>query len=115
MFNGGRCDGGAAAKRKGVVVDADAADRPRPSVVAALSVCTAGVKEVVPPTEPACRGERAINVQRRRHEVDRAARAAASGALLVVAVVAAAARATAALKAAGQLGIAIGGTAGGTR
>eukprot|EP00964_Phaeocystis_antarctica_P082896 scaffold52069_cov52-Phaeocystis_antarctica.AAC.1 len=67
---------------------------------------------VVPPTEPACRGERAINVQRRRHEVDRAARAAASGALLVVTVVAAAARATATLEAGGQLGIAIGGAAG---
>ena len=47
----------------------------------------------VPPTQPACRGNRAFDVQRRRHEVDRAARAAASGALLVVAVVAAAARA----------------------
>eukprot|EP00964_Phaeocystis_antarctica_P151483 scaffold119092_cov36-Phaeocystis_antarctica.AAC.1 len=67
---------------------------------------------VVPPAQPACRGERAFDVQRRRHEVDRAARAAASGALLVVAVVTAAARAAAALEAVGQLGIPIGGAAG---
>eukprot|EP00964_Phaeocystis_antarctica_P125361 scaffold88995_cov74-Phaeocystis_antarctica.AAC.1 len=69
---GGRCHGAAAAAN-GFVVEADAADRPWPSVVTALPVCTSVVIEVVPPTEPACRGERAINVQRRRHEVDRAA------------------------------------------
>ena len=67
---------------------------------------------VVPPAQPACRGNRAFDAQRRRHEVDRAARAAASGALLVVAVVAAAARAAATLEAAGQLSIAIGRAAG---
>eukprot|EP00964_Phaeocystis_antarctica_P099761 scaffold65557_cov49-Phaeocystis_antarctica.AAC.1 len=66
---------------------------------------------VVPPTQPAYRGERTFNVQRRRHEVDRSARAAASGALLVISVVAAAARAAATLEAGGQLGIAIGGAA----
>eukprot|EP00964_Phaeocystis_antarctica_P044445 scaffold25545_cov44-Phaeocystis_antarctica.AAC.1 len=106
---GGRCGGAAAAD--GVVVEADAADRSRPSVVAALPVCSSVVKVVIPPTESACRGERAINVQRRRQEVNRASRAAASGALLVVAVVAAAARAAATLEAGGQLGIAIGGAA----
>eukprot|EP00964_Phaeocystis_antarctica_P127016 scaffold90679_cov69-Phaeocystis_antarctica.AAC.2 len=63
---------------------------------------------VVSPAQPAYRGERTFNVQRRRHEVDRSARAAASSALLVVAVVAAAARAAATLEASGQLGIAIG-------
>ena len=68
---------------------------------------------VVPPTQPACRGKRAFNVQRRRHEVDRATRAAASGALLVVIIVATTARAAATLEAAGQLGIPIGRAAGG--
>ena len=95
-----------------LVVEADATDRPRTSVVAALSVCSSVVMEVVPPAEPACRGNRAFNVQRRCHEVDRAARAAASGALLVVAVVAAAARAAATLEGAGQLGIPISRAAG---
>ena len=67
---------------------------------------------VVPPTQPAGRGKRAFNVQRRRHEVDRATRAATSGTFLVVAVIAAAARATATLEATGQLGIPIGRAAG---
>ena len=108
----GRYDG--AAECGALVVETDAADRPRPSVVAALPVRTSLVKVVVPPAQPACRGERAFNVQRRRHEVDHAARAAASGALLVVVVVAAAARAAAALEAVSELGIPIGGTARGS-
>ena len=104
-----------AAEYGALVVETDATDRPRTSVVAALSIRSSVVMVVVPPAQPAGRGKRAFNVQRRRHEVDRAARAAASGALLVVIVVAAAARAAAALEAVGQLGIPIGGTAGGSR
>ena len=106
----GWCDG--AAECGALVVETDAADGPGTSVVAALSVRSSGVMEVVPPTQPTGRSKCAFNVQRRRHEVDCASRAAAAAGLLVVIIVATTARAAATLEGAGQLGIPIGRAAG---
>ena len=94
-----------AAEGDRLVVEADAADRPRPSVVAALSHRPTVVMIVVSPAQPTLCSKRAFDAQRHRHEVDRTARAAASGALLVVNVIAAAAAAATTLQATSQLGV----------
>ena len=108
-----RRDGRAGGLIQRLIVEPDATDGARATIVAALATVAIGVMVVVEATESANCRQTSVNLQRRGHEMDRAAGPAAACTLLVVWVVAAASRAAAALQASGQLCVTVGRAASG--